>query len=95
MNIEVASTPIVSSIVRISPNSKFIAYISGVKCFVVNALNSQQVIETFTCLDKIDNFMFSNDSDRILCVLKERSIVQAFSISDKSWKCRINEGTLT
>lgn len=36
--------------------------------------------------------IFNNDS-YILCALFSRNAIQVFSLSDKEWKCRINEGT--
>lgn len=86
------SHPLVGSVVRVSPNSRYIAYVSGLKLNVVDSITCQPIF-TVTCIDKIDSCVFSKDSDRILCLLKERNVVQAFSISDEDWKCRINEGT--
>ena len=88
----VSSSPITASVVKISPNNKFIAYIHGIKCFIVDTF-TQKPIKTVTCLDKINTCSFSHDSDRVLCLIKERNVVQAFSVSDHDWKCRINEGT--
>lgn len=92
MSMKNLTPPIAASLVRISPNSKYIACIqNGSKCIVIDA-STQQPIRTINYHDKIDDCMFSQDSDRVLCLLKERNVVQAFSISDQDWKCRINEG---
>ena len=53
---------------------------------------SLEVLKIHTCVDKIDQIIFSPDSCYILCILFTRGVIQVFSLSDKEWNCRINEG---
>ena len=81
----------VSTSIKVSPSSEYIAVANGVKLNIYHSRDFQ-LVQSFSCLDKIDYCSFACDSDKILCFLKERNVVQAFSVSDIEWKCRINEG---
>lgn len=73
-----------------SMSSKYVAFADGPKAIVLN-LETCSVVRSYTCVDKIDSIQISHDSQKVLCFLKDRNIIQAFSISDKEWACRITE----
>ena len=85
--------PIHASRCYISPNSQTFAIINGIRLSIYE-IKTNQLMTTFNCIDKIDYCSYANDSDKILCFLRERNMIQAFSISDKEWKCKINDGKL-
>ena len=70
--------------------SKYLATATGTRLTIRDAKDFQ-IKHTFTCVDKIERIEFSPDSCYILCALYGRSTIQAFSIYDISWNCRINE----
>lgn len=92
---------------RISPCGQFIACLcpdgQGASRLQIRSLRSgldktgrtseyMRVTNLFQCVDKIDSFEISSDSQFVLCCMLARSAVQVFSLVDSSWKCRINEG---
>jgi hypothetical protein len=79
------------NIVRISSNSKYIAYASGIHVNIIDSSHLKTLCK-FSCIDKVDNCEFSQDSEKVLCFIKERCIIQCFSLVDNDWKCRIDEG---
>lgn len=88
----------ISSKISISSNSnsifsgcsKYLATSSGAKLTIRDTTNFQ-IKHTVSCIDKIERIEFSPDNCYILCALYGRSTIQAFSIHDSSWNCRINE----
>lgn len=76
----------------ISPNSGFIASISSGNRVTIRSVQTWEVTHIFQCVDKIDKIEVSPDSCYILCALLSRTVIQVFSLEDKDWKCRINEG---
>jgi hypothetical protein len=88
-----ATNHLSSSNVRLSPDSKYVAYIanSNSKLLISDASNNK-LLRIFSCVDKIDRIDWSPDSCYILCAMYPRCTVQVFSIADKTWTCRINEG---
>jgi hypothetical protein len=77
--------------VLISPSSQFIVSIC-VSRVTVRETISLTVVHVFQAVDKIDKVEFSPDSQYLLCALYSRNSIQVFSLIDKDWKCRINEG---
>lgn len=74
-----------------SPSSEFVASVSGTRLTVRNS-DSLKVINVYHCVDKIEKIEFSPDSEFIMCGLFARNCIQVFSMVDKDWKCRIDEG---
>lgn len=46
----------------------------------------------FTCLDAIDRVEWSSDSCYIMCAQYKRRIVQVWSVTERDWQCKIDEG---
>ena len=74
-----------------SPNSQYVGIASGSRLSVVE-IETMLVLHVFSCVDKIDKFLFSPDSQYVLCGMFSRNAVQIFSIADGEWRCRVNEG---
>jgi Tol biopolymer transport system component len=74
-----------------SPSGEYFASLAGSRV-VAKSRASGSTNQIFQCLDKVDKFMFSPDSTMLMCALYTRNVVQVFSMEDKEWKCRINEG---
>lgn len=51
-----------------------------------------QVVQLFSCLDKISYIEWALDSEYILCGLYKRSMIQAWSLTQPEWTCKIDEG---
>lgn len=75
----------------LSSDGAWLAVCSANKVIVRQTESPQQVSHTFQCVDKIDKVDFSPDGGYLLCAQYNRQAVQVFSLSDPSWKCRINE----
>lgn len=86
------SSPIPQNLgnVAYSPSNRFLVSCVGPRANVLDAV-SLESLHVFSCVDKIDKVEISPDSCYILCALISRGIVQCFSLSDRSWCCRINE----
>lgn len=76
------------------------AFISIPICFSCSAIHliwnvfilSVQVVQLFSCLDKISYIQWAHDSEYILCGLYKRPIIQVWSIAQPEWTCKIDEG---
>ena len=85
------SAPFVGSHSILSPNAAFVASTSGNR-LNIRSSQSLEITHIFQCVDKIDKIEISPDNCYVLCALLARSVIQVFSLEDKDWKCRINEG---
>ncbi|KAK4839388.1 hypothetical protein QYF36_021579 [Acer negundo] len=74
-----------------SPNSRFIAVAVDYR-LVIRDTHSFKVVQLFTCLDKISYVEWALDSEYILCGLYKRPMIQAWSLSQPEWTCKIDEG---
>ena len=70
----------------------FLAHFTGTRLTVRDA-ESLEVEHVYQCLEKPDKIEFSPDGQYIACTLLTKGCVQCFSMDDKEWKCRINEGS--
>ena len=77
---------------RLSPDSRHLAYLASSTKVYVSEAPTTRVIATFTAVDKIDRLEWSPDSNFVLCAMFSRCSIQVFDIYDKTWNCRINEG---
>ncbi|KAF0980699.1 hypothetical protein FDP41_013182 [Naegleria fowleri] len=80
-----------SGICKFSPNGKYIASSAGYK-LVITDVESLQVLRFYTCSDVISQIDWSSDSEFVLCAQYKRSCVEVWSVSDNTWKCKIEEG---
>jgi hypothetical protein len=53
-----------------------------------------QVVQLYSCLDKISYIEWAPDSEYLLCGLFKRAIVQAWSVTQPEWTCKIDEGSI-
>ena len=60
--------------------------------FIVCLNSPVQVVQLFSCVDKISSLEWAPDSEYILCGLYKRPMVQAWSLSQPDWTCKIDEG---
>lgn len=49
-------------------------------------------MQLFSCLDKISYIEWAQDSEYILCGLYRRPMIQAWSLTQPEWTCKIDEG---
>lgn len=74
-----------------SPNARFIAVAVDYRLVIRDTL-SLKVVQLFSCLDKISYIEWALDSEYILCGLYKRPMIQAWSLIQPEWTCKIDEG---
>ncbi|KAL8141458.1 hypothetical protein V2J09_014490 [Rumex salicifolius] len=74
-----------------SPNSRFLAVAVDYRLVIRDVL-SLKVVQLFSCVDKISYIEWALDSEYILCGLYKRPMIQAWSLSQPEWTCKIDEG---
>lgn len=74
-----------------SPNARFLAVAVDYRLVIRDVL-SLKVVQLFSCLDKISYIEWALDSEFILCGLYKRPMIQAWSLSQPEWTCKIDEG---
>ncbi|KAL5973176.1 hypothetical protein ACLOJK_037203, partial [Asimina triloba] len=74
-----------------SPNSRFLAIAVDYR-LVIRDVASLKVIHLFSCLDKISYIEWALDSEYILCGLHKKPMIQAWSLTQPEWTCKIDEG---
>lgn len=74
-----------------SPNARFLAVAVDYRLVIRDVL-SLKVVQLFSCLDKITYIEWAPDSEYILCGLYKRPMIQAWSLTQPEWTCKIDEG---
>nr|GME14638.1 WD repeat-containing protein WRAP73 [Ipomoea batatas] len=74
-----------------SPNARFLAVAVDYRLVIRDVL-SLKVVQLFSCLDKITYIEWALDSQYILCGLYKRPMIQAWSLTQPEWTCKIDEG---
>ncbi|XP_064939572.1 uncharacterized protein LOC135648517 isoform X2 [Musa acuminata AAA Group] len=74
-----------------SPNSRYLAVAVDYR-LVIRDVVSLKVIQLYSCVDKISYIEWALDSEYILCGLHKRPVVQAWSLTQPEWTCKIDEG---
>ncbi|KAI4384707.1 hypothetical protein MLD38_002825 [Melastoma candidum] len=74
-----------------SPDSRFIAVAVDYRLVIRDAF-SFKVVQLFSCLEKISYIEWALDSEYILCGLHKRPMIQAWSLTQPEWTCKIDEG---
>ncbi|CAM6111970.1 unnamed protein product [Calypogeia fissa] len=74
-----------------SPDARFLAVAVDYR-LVIRDVISLKVVQLYSCLDKISHVEWAPDSEYLLCALYKKGIVQAWSVSDPDWTCKIDEG---
>ncbi len=72
-------------------SDQFLAHVSGTRLTIRDA-DALEVIGVHACVEKPDKILFSPDGMYVVCVLLAKGCTQCFSMSDRDWKCRIQEG---
>ena len=75
-----------------SSDGKLVSAVTAGNRLSVRNCDSLEVRSIFQCVDKIDKIEISPDCCYVMCALYSRNVIQVFSVEDKDWKCRINEG---
>lgn len=86
------SLPFTGTLSAPSPNNSFIACVTTGNRVTIRSTETLEISHIYQCVDRIDKIEISPDSCYVLCALYSRNVVQVFSVEDKEWKCRINEG---
>ncbi|XP_024393514.1 uncharacterized protein [Physcomitrium patens] len=76
-----------------SPDARFLAVAVDYR-LVIRDVVSLKVVQLYSCLDKISYVEWAPDSEYLLCGLFKRAIVQAWSVSQSEWTCKIDEGSI-
>ncbi|CAJ2629294.1 unnamed protein product [Trifolium pratense] len=74
-----------------SPNARFLAVAVDYR-LVIRDTFSFKVVQLFSCLDKISYIEWARDSEYILCGLYKKPMIQAWSLTQPEWTCKIDEG---
>ncbi|KAI6696156.1 hypothetical protein NL676_016275 [Syzygium grande] len=74
-----------------SPNGRFVAVAVDYR-LVIRDTMLLKVVQLFSCLDKISYIEWALDSEYILCGLYKRPMIQAWSLVQPEWTCKIDEG---
>lgn len=74
-----------------SPNARFLAVAVDYRLVIRDVL-SLKVVQLFSCLDKITYIEWAPDSEYILCGLYKKPMIQAWSLTQPEWTCKIDEG---
>ncbi|XP_047939297.1 WD repeat-containing protein WRAP73 [Salvia hispanica] len=74
-----------------SPNARFLAVAVDYR-LVIRDVHTLKVVQLFSCLDKITYIEWALDSEYILCGLYKRPMLQAWSLAQPEWTCKIDEG---
>ncbi|CAN4080722.1 unnamed protein product [Withania somnifera] len=74
-----------------SPNARFLAVAVDYRLVIRDVL-SLKVVQLFSCLDKITYIEWAPDSEYILCCLYKKPMIQAWSLTQPEWTCKIDEG---
>ncbi|CAI9091979.1 OLC1v1027103C2 [Oldenlandia corymbosa var. corymbosa] len=74
-----------------SPNSRFVAVAVDYRLVIRDVLTFK-VVQLYSCLDKISYIEWAKDSEYILCGLYKRPMIQAWSLTQPDWTCKIDEG---
>ncbi|XP_057778536.1 uncharacterized protein LOC130997287 [Salvia miltiorrhiza] len=74
-----------------SPDARFLAVAVDYR-LVIRDVHTLKVVQLFSCLDKITYIEWALDSEYILCGLYKRPMLQAWSLAQPEWTCKIDEG---
>ncbi|KVI04530.1 WD repeat-containing protein WRAP73 isoform X1 [Cynara cardunculus var. scolymus] len=74
-----------------SPNARYLAVAVDYRLVIRDVL-SFKVVQLFSCMDKISYIEWALDSEYILCGLYKKPMIQAWSLAQPEWTCKIDEG---
>jgi WD40 repeat protein len=74
-----------------SPDGEYLANAVQFR-LIIRDVKTLQIVHVFTCLDTIQLINWSPDSQFLVCGLFKRGLVQAWSMEQPEWTCKIDEG---
>ena len=80
-----------SSLVRFSPDGRFVASAVGYR-LILRDVDTLQIVQLYSCIDKIEGIEWSCDSEYVLCSICKRGAAQVWSVTNKEWHCKIDKG---
>ena len=78
-------------LVRFSPCGRLLAGATNYR-LIVRDVDTLQIVQLYSCMDAIEDLEWSCDSEYVLCSFRKRGAAQVWSMSDKEWHCKIDEG---
>ena len=75
-----------------SPDGRYIASVQTPYSLAVRDVDTLQIVQLYSCLDKIQHIEWCPHSNYVLCALFKRPIVQVWSVQEPDWTCKIDEG---
>lgn len=79
--------------VHFSPDGKLLATAAMYR-LMLRDVDTLQIVQIFSCMDRIDRIEWSCDSKYVLCGIYARGIAQVWSVEQPDWHCKIDEGPL-
>ena len=73
-----------------SPDNQLIAVTNGTK-LIIKSLPSLDNIQVFSFPEQVSNIVFSPDSKHILAVMPKKNMVEARSIAEEDWVCKVED----
>lgn len=73
-----------------SPDNQLLAVTNGTK-IIIKSLPTLENIQVFSFPDQVSYIEFSPDSKHILAVMSKKNMVEARSISEEDWLCKIED----
>ena len=80
-----------AGLVRFSPSGRHLASAAGYR-LILRDVDTLQIVQLYSCIDKIEEIEWSCDSEYVLCSIPKRGAAQVWSLSNKEWHCKIDEG---
>ncbi|KAG1666484.1 hypothetical protein FOA52_004866 [Chlamydomonas sp. UWO 241] len=74
-----------------SPDGRYLAAAVEYR-LIIREAESLQVVQLYSCLDRIDHIEWSPNSMYCLAAMYSRAIVQVWSADQSDWACKIDEG---
>jgi WD40 repeat protein len=78
-------------LVKFSPDGRWVASAANYR-LVLREVDTLQIVQLYSCVDAIEALEWSSDSEYVLCSIYKRGAAQVWSVRDKEWHCKIDEG---
>ena len=80
-----------SGLVRFSPTGTHVASVAGYR-LILRDVDTLQIVQLYACIDRIEGLEWSCDGQYVLCSVPKRGAAQVWSLHNKEWHCKIDEG---
>lgn len=80
-----------AGLVKFSPCGAYVAHAAGFK-LLLREVDTLQIVQLYCCIDEIEGIEWSCDSEYVLCSIQKRGTAQVWSLSNREWHCKIDEG---